>query len=201
MSIQEGASAPVSGGERRYSTIDKSEWGDGPWQSEPDKVQWTDEATGFPCLANRTASGGHWCGYVAVSEGHPAFGVGYDDVRVLDEDGDATWPEVHCGLTYANHCQEGDESVAICHVPEPGQPDHVWWLGFDCAHSGDISPAYRARERKRYEETGDPIWSGLGFGYERYATLAYVQRQCASLAKQLLTAVTAADAASKEALS
>jgi hypothetical protein len=33
-----------------YRTIDKSQWGPGPWQDEPDKKQWQDEATGLPCL-------------------------------------------------------------------------------------------------------------------------------------------------------
>jgi hypothetical protein len=48
--------------EREYRTIDKSAWGPGPWTDEPDKVQWTDTATGLPCLAKRNPRGGHWCG-------------------------------------------------------------------------------------------------------------------------------------------
>lgn len=31
-----------------YRTKDKSTWGDGPWQQEPDKKQWQDAATGLP---------------------------------------------------------------------------------------------------------------------------------------------------------
>lgn len=33
--------------ERSYTTIDKADWGEGPWQTEPDKIQWVDEATGL----------------------------------------------------------------------------------------------------------------------------------------------------------
>ena len=36
-----------------YRTIDKSQWGEGPWQDEPDKIQWQDEETGLPCLIVR----------------------------------------------------------------------------------------------------------------------------------------------------
>ena len=173
--------------ERTYTTVDKSEWGDGPWQDEPDKVQWKDEATGLPCLAKRHGRAGHWCGYVGVPEGHPAFGKDYDDVRVATDDG---WPDAHGGLTYAAHCQEGDEAEAICHIPDPGEPDHVWWLGFDCAHSGDLSPGYAALDRKRYEETGDSLWLSRG-SYESYRDLRYVRGVVRRLAGQLAEAVVA----------
>ena len=144
--------------------IDKSDWGDGPWQSEPDRAEWRDPQTRLPCLAIRNEFGGNWCGYVAVPPEHPAHGIDYDNVDV----------DVHGGLTYANHC-----SGQICHVPEPGEPDDVWWLGFDCAHSQDIRPGGLAWEAKH----GLP---GLSFGgYERYRDLHYVKRECARLAAQL----------------
>lgn len=73
-----------------YRTVDKSNWGNGPWQNEPDKCQWRDEATGLPCLIVRGPSGA-LCGYVGVSEGHPAFGKDYDSVAA----------DVHGGLTFA----------------------------------------------------------------------------------------------------
>ncbi len=151
--------------ERVYdNVIDKSTWRSGPWQSEPDKVQWTDPETELPCLAIRGPAGS-WCGYVGVSNNHPAFEKDYDDVDV----------KVHGGLTYADHCQTGQpENHAICHVPEPGQPDNVWWLGFDCAHAFDLMPAFTAMlptigERPQAE----------------YRTLDYVRREVASLAHQL----------------
>jgi hypothetical protein len=52
---------------------DKHLWGDGPWVTEPDRVQWLDEETGYWCLARRNWHTGGWCGYVAISPSHPYF--------------------------------------------------------------------------------------------------------------------------------
>jgi len=147
---------------REYRTIDKSEWPlRGEWDDEPDKVQWQDEATGLPCLIVRGPVGA-LCGYVGVSEGHPLFGVDYENVNV----------EVHGGLTFSDFCQHSDDpSRGICHVPGPGEPDRVWWLGFDCAHAWDIAPVY---------------WSADRYGWEAsYKPLAYVKSQVTKLAEQL----------------
>lgn len=150
---------------QQWTTIDKSAWPRGEWDNEPDKVQWPDADTGLPCLAVRNSAFGHWCGYVGVPPGHPQHGKGYDYVDA----------EVHGGLTFANTCRPGDdEAHGICHVPEPGEPDDVYWLGFDCGHGWDTSPAYLAR----YPQFPDPKEA-------TYKTLAYVQAQCAALAKQL----------------
>jgi len=173
--------------ERVYTTVDKSNWGPGEWQDETDKVQWKDAATGLACLASR-GPGGHWCGYVGVPPGHPAHGLDYDAVYDLFPDwSDDGYLAVHGGLTYAAACQEGPEESSICHVPDSGEPDDVWWLGFDCAHSGDLSPERAARDRKRYEETGDSVWLPIGnpWGPDRYATLRYVRAETTKLARQL----------------
>lgn len=167
-----------------YRTVDKSEWGDGPWQSEPDKRQWQDETTGLPCLIVRGPSGA-LCGYVGVSKDHPAHGKDYW-ARRYDDDGNevALSPaeqaiydiEVHGGLTFADGCSHGtDESRGICHRPDAGEPDDVWWFGFDCAHSGDFSPR---RERESMFNDG---W---------YRDIEYVTAEVRSLAKQLAAAAT-----------
>jgi hypothetical protein len=146
---------------KEWTFVDKSGWGDGQWTAEPDKLQWTDEATGLPCLIHRGLSGA-LCGYVGVSESHPLFRRDYDEADV----------RVHGGLTFSDMCagQEG-AGHGICHIPGPGEPDHVWWLGFDCAHSGDVCPAYDHRRSWSYESS--------------YRDLDYVKRECASLAGQL----------------
>jgi hypothetical protein len=160
---------------REWRTADKSEWGAGPWQDEPDKLQWVDEATGLPCLIKRnTQVTGALCGYVGVSEGHPDFGKGYDDVEV----------EVHGGLTFADFCHKSDDGrdeERICHVPDPGEPDHVWWLGFDCSHAGDLSPAMDARLRR------SPLGPmPMPAGWEDvYRPLDYVKGHVTALAAQL----------------
>jgi hypothetical protein len=209
--------------------LDKSEWGAGDWQHEPDKVQWPDEATGLACLAVRGPHGG-WCGYVGVAPSHPWHTKDYSTCVVptlheSHEGGEENYhfnctPEgilrVHGGVTFADSCADlsrkewqqvktslpkwaaealvyprGDsarrlktyapladsfekwqaykQATSICHLPAPGEPDNVWWFGFDCAHSGDHSPAYDRGPRYR----------GI------YRTLEYVRGQCRSLAKQL----------------
>ncbi len=148
-----------------YTTVNKSTWGDGPWQQEPDKAQFSDEATGLPCLIVRSNIGGNMCGYVGVPEGHPAFGKDWSELEV----------DVHGGPTFSDFCQPADEeSHGICHVPEAGEPDHVWWIGFDCAHGGDLSPGYAARH---------PAFR-LG-EWETYRTIDYVKGEVRSLAHQL----------------
>ena len=157
---------------KEYITIDRKAlgWPSGEWDSEPDKVQWPDTATGFPCLAKRHPRSGHWCGYVGVPEGHPAFGKDYHDDLVV---------EVHGGITFGDVCdQSKGEAEGICHIPSLGEPDHVWWLGFDCHHAWDYSP----EDMKRVSE-GDYPFTVDNDSY--YRTLAYVKSECASLAAQL----------------
>lgn len=155
---------------KEYRTVDKSEWPRGEWDDEPDKIQFTDEATGLPCLIVRGPVGA-LCGYVGVAEGHRCFEQEYSSI---DSDVD-----VHGGLTFSGFCAESDdETQHICHVPGPGEPKRVWWLGFDCAHSGDIAP-----EMMKWRES-----RGIDYGSyfpTSYKTLAYVKREVAKLARQL----------------
>jgi hypothetical protein len=169
---------------KEYRTVDKSSWGPGPWLDEPDKMQWKDEATGLPCLIVRGPAGA-LCGYVGVAEGHPWHGKSYGDaIGACNEDCD---PEngyhsmhridsdidVHGGLTFSDACADTtDESRHICHVPDPGEPDHVWWFGFDCAHYRDFCPG---REASSLFNDGD------------YRDVPYVRGQVQNLARQLAT--------------
>lgn len=142
--------------EIHYRTMDKSDWGPGPWQDEPDKIQWKDEATGFPCLIKRNHYGA-LCGYVGVASDHALYETHHD---AFDAD-------VHGGLTFSDHCEEGPEAETICHIPEPGEPDDVWWLGFDCGHYMDFHPS--------------PVFPGIG----TYRNVEYVRAEVAQLARQL----------------
>jgi hypothetical protein len=138
--------------------IDKSTWGPGPWQDEPDRVEW--RHAGFPCLAVRNTHFGTWCGYAGLPPGHPLYGHHDEGLDI----------EVHGGLTYSGACH-----MHICHVPEPGEPEHVWWLGFDCGHYLDYAPGAEARF-----PTSNPD--------DIYRTLAYVQAETNRLAEQLTEA-------------
>lgn len=168
---------------KEYRTLDKSAWDRGEWDDEPDKVQWQDEATGLPCLIVRGPAGA-LCGYVGVAEGHPCFGVEYNDCKPVTplEDGDEHYIDVHGGLTFSDFCADtNDESRHICHVPSPGEPDRVWWLGFDCNHSGDIGPA----QLKWQRENGFDFEGRYGYSYR---PIGYVRRQVQKLARQLAPA-------------
>lgn len=135
----------------------KAHWAPGEWQNEPDRKQW--HHAGFACLAIRSRLGS-WCGYVGVPEGHPAFGQKYSSVDV----------DVHGELTYADRC-----AAHICHVPEPGFPTEVWWLGFDCGHFMDWVPGVAGSETMR--STIDD--------FVTYKTIEFVTAETERLAEQL----------------
>lgn len=142
---------------------DKATWQRGEWDQEPDKIQWKDDATGLPCLIVRGPHGA-LCGYVGVAPGHPLFGQGGDDLSV------------HGGVTYGSPCQENaDEAKGICHKPGVGEPDHVYWFGFDTAHAGDFCPKFD-------KNLGAPTGWGENVAYRN---IAYVESECRSLAQQL----------------
>jgi hypothetical protein len=138
--------------------------GEGPWADEPDKAQWVDPSTNLDCLIVRNHSGA-LCGYVGVPPEHPWHGKGYDFLPVN--------VDVHGGLTFSGPCQEGaEDGPGVCHVPEPGRPFDVWWLGFDCAHAFDKMPRIEAL-------TNYPIANSV------YRTFAYVQAEVTRLASQI----------------
>lgn len=151
---------PIRIVERLPRVEPRERWRAGPWNEEPDLIEWRDAVTGYPCLIVRNDFGA-LCGYVGLPPEHPLHGKDYDDANV----------DVHGGLTYANACG-GD----ICHMPRTGESDDVWWLGFDCAHSGDLVP-------------GLTMLAGTaGFkerAWETYKNVDYVEERVTSLAEQL----------------
>lgn len=145
--------------EARIAEVRK-DWTPGPWDDEPNRAEW--RYKDLPCLIVRNRSGA-LCGYVGVPPGHPVHGKHYDDVEV----------DVHGGLTFSAGCHG-----AICHVPEPGEPDAVWWLGFDCAHCGDAHPWPKGLSEKH---PGLFIWRDG----ERYWSMPMVKSEVERLADQL----------------
>jgi hypothetical protein len=161
--------------------VDKSTWGAGEWQNEPDRVDFGH--AGFACLALRHPEHGHFCGYVAVPREHPRYGRPHDELGDL---------EFHHGINYAAPCDEGG---LVCHVPAPGMPSDVWWIGGDFGHWQDVCPGRDARLR---EVIGQGRAAGLAdvvapfarlleddFPRSTYRNLAYVRREIESLAEQL----------------
>lgn len=147
---------------KEYTYRDKSGWARGEWDNEPDKIQWTDEETGLPCLIVRNSFGA-LCGYVGVDKDHPFFEQHYDKCDV----------SVHGGLTFTDFCQNHEHGV--CHIPGPGEPDRVWWLGFDCGHAWDLIPAW----------TKEKWFQGLVHSEDVYRGMPYVKAEVRQLAKQV----------------
>ena len=105
---------------------------------------------------------GHRCGYVGVPSEHKLFGVDYDEVDV----------EVHGGLTYSSGISE-----------YPVEDSKLWWLGYDCAHLGDqVVPEYIAAQKEKYPDKSFMWRDDMGI----HRTLAYCERECESLAEQLM---------------
>ena len=161
--------------------VDKSDWGDGPWQEEPDRIEWRDGE--YVCLMLRNPSFGMWCGYVGLRSEHPWHGKGYDDIEGAS---------VHGGLTFAGPCMDDDrpQRERVCHMPLPGEPEDLWWLGFDCHHYMDLAPGMRAFERRmgdEYEAKGDMKSAELfrrgPEGYT-YRHVAYVRSEVEDLVAQ-----------------
>lgn len=134
---------------------------DAPWKDEPNRKEW--ESNGFKCLIVRHDTAGFLCGYVGIPEGHPWHGVDYNDIEA----------EVHGGLTFGD---EGDGER---------WPKGSYWVGFDCAHGGDLIP------------WTEPIMLfARGFSHKEhypdedtYRDIVYVTNETESLARQAAEAV------------
>jgi hypothetical protein len=166
---------------REYTTQDKSAWGYGAWQDEPDKVQWIDDATDMDCLIVRGPSGA-LCGYVGVLPSHPLHGKEYSMCtqptpceEVCCDHTPMHALSAHGGITYSDFCAHSeDESRGICHIPVGDRPDTVYWFGFDCAHYGDVTPKY-----DNDEKYGRSLRDGS------YKSVRYVAEEVRRLAEQL----------------
>ena len=106
---------------------------------------------------------GSRCGYVGVPEGHAASGKDYDELDI----------NVHGGLTYAG-----------CNDSYPAPSDGLWWLGYDCAHWGDVrDPSLMTPDYKELHDKG--LFTSALDDYGVVRSLDYCIEQCESLAKQL----------------
>lgn len=114
-----------------WNFIDKSTWKTGPWQQEPDRIEWVDDTTGLFCLILRKPSG-VLSGYVGVPKDHLFFLKPHHLLRL--------W--VHRGLSYCNLSQ-GDNETGIRYTPGLKDPGSLWWFGFSCDSEDDLFPSYR----------------------------------------------------------
>ncbi|MNZ33639.1 hypothetical protein D3C78_509910 [compost metagenome] len=146
--------------------------------------------------------GQHRCGYVAVGPEHPLHGLSYSEstpylADVSDEEGlgkrspiimfavsgrdsmrsmDIAF-DVHGGVTFADTWARPDDGKER----ETDQLDTGdWWIGFDCAHSGDGS--YPPED-----EDGNILGYPYHFSDGPVRELDYVVAECESLAMQIKT--------------
>jgi hypothetical protein len=96
----------------------------GPWDNEPDKVQWIDKDTGLMCLIKR-APEGHLCGYVAITNTNCLWG---SFVKSNERPG-----VVYGGISYSGVLKD----------PLIVPSEDSWWFGFQCANLGDLQPSVK----------------------------------------------------------
>lgn len=123
--------------------------------NHPEVVLSQGEHLGFEWMTTHNTSG-YRCGYIRVPKGHPWHGQDYDAFAC----------DVHGGLTFA----EPDKAC------EKGGKDDAWWVGFDCAHAGDLQdpdlPAKHRESEMRYRHGGT------------IKTQVFVEAQCRELCEQ-----------------
>ncbi len=109
--------------EHKFTSDEKlTWWGTGEWVEEVDYLEF--EYKGFDCLIRRMACqdgpkgkhifGGYLCGYVKIPESHNEFG------KIDNFESDL---DVHGGVTFSEFIENN------------------FFIGFDCAHSGDYHPS------------------------------------------------------------
>lgn len=121
---------------------------------------------GFECRTRQNERLGTWCGYVGVAEGHPLYGKDYseelDCLKEFATEYKGQTPSIDCtldvhgGVTYADKTLWNDGA-------------ELWWIGFDCAHGGDVIPGIK-----------------LSFPGDTFKDEKYVIAECKKLAEQLL---------------
>jgi hypothetical protein len=146
----------------REDLIDKSEWGKGPWENEPDLQSWIDSETQYACVTRRNMFGA-WLGHVGLDASHPLYMLqpGAPEFEFIETHGS---PELFVGFY---------EDDAKRFVP----PQKLWWIGFSCMQSTDYCPL---TDREPY------IKGKRGKATTKtYRTFEYVCEQVLFLASQL----------------
>lgn len=104
------------------------------------------EFDGFQCrMIRQMGGGGFLCGYVMLPKENKFHGANYEDIPI----------DCHGGLTFSGQLRNDTEN---------------YWIGFDCAHLGDISPRWPEMFR-------DP--------HSSYKNAAYVRSEIESIVRQL----------------
>jgi hypothetical protein len=107
----------------------------GEWDNEPDL---TLEKRGDYYLMVRRGPLGSLCGYVGLPSYHNLYGAEYTD---NGWDNPVANLKVHGEVTWSGHFKK--------------ILSFIWWIGFDCAHLGDLTPDMRP--------IGDAVYRNLDY--------------------------------------
>lgn len=124
---------------------------------------------GYKCCVLFQALG-HRCGYVLVPRYHKVYGHLYSDTICFNI-------KCHGGLTYSSHSLLERESPS-------------WWIGFDCAHAGDI-PDRESQMRYFGNAAQDSYFNMLNFmtgndtGFGTVKNLDFCIQECKNIVDQL----------------
>jgi len=164
------------------------------WKHEPDEHRWTDSASGYQCLVVRVKELGTLCGYVAVPQTHPWYGLPYNAIvripdRLLEQKrGEHEYNLMALAASIMRGKRVRRDGIEITNalavhggVTFSGFIEDFYCFGFDCCHAGDLVPEWPkiAMEIEIPEKIKDTIETG------EYRTIRYVMEQCAKLAAQL----------------
>lgn len=155
--------------EHIFTSDQKLKWfGYGEWVEEVDLLVF--EFGGYECMVQRVCEkepfaidehyfGGHLGGYIKIPEYHPYYNLSYSDMGIV----------CHGGLSF-------------------GKRHEKYWVGFDCAHSGDIIPSIEFTKtldediqelKKTFNLEHSPIFKRY------YRNIDYVVEQCIYIVEQL----------------
>jgi hypothetical protein len=108
------------------------------------------EYKGYKCRIIRVGAGVskmiHLCGYILIPQGKKYYQEYFDNLDI----------NIHGGITYS--------STNLRFQPEEG-----WWIGFDCAHSGDLCYMYESEN----------------YSHDVYRTMEFVESELKSAVDQL----------------
>ena len=145
-----------------------------PWLNEPDYKRWRDGKTQLQCLILRAGSTGALCGYVRLPRSLAKV-MGTAGRRSEPDEFGCRYPaygapvfrdiSVHGGLTYSGAIRTKKRGA-----------ERGIWVGFDCAHWGDLTPALDEYLPFRGQVTRE---------VHTYRDINYVTEQVRYLAQQI----------------
>lgn len=193
-----------------------------PWKLETEnRLDW--EFHGYHCALRRN-EWGSWCGYVGITSTNPLFKLGMSEpseylnarLKTLNESYmDDKTPVISIMLEMLTNRKlqptpaitlkvHGGITWADCHILYNPEDDNIWWFGFDCAHSTDLSPYLKEMTeisltipeiREFYDNMTAMLRTALGGDFnpdlehyedERtYRTMDYAKNETEELAQQL----------------